>query len=422
MKKQPDLRRRMLHAFVVQSAVIAIAAVVGLVSVHQLLGRVLITHALEEESEHYWALLEADRNAPLANSLNLRAYVLPRDIDLIPIDPSTLKHGHQTLEDEEFNAVFVDSRGNRRLVLMFHRAGVEGLIALYGIAPLAAVLIALYIVSWLTYRYVNSALSPTVFLARAVSRLDPTEPDANTVAPEALPANADADVLALSNALQSYIERSNRSLERERNFSREASHELRTPITVIGMALSVLAEEELSRRAQSAADRIARANADMSELTTALLTLARETEQPEAREDPLPLIQEQTVHYELMAREKGLKLATVIEEEPQFSVPRHVLTIVLGNLLRNAIDYTDSGEVTLLVRKNEIAVRDTGPGLTDEQIEKITEPWVSLAGQRRSGVGIGLSIVKRLCDLCSWQLQMRSTVGHGSEFALLIDA
>ncbi|MEM7376704.1 MAG: HAMP domain-containing sensor histidine kinase [Pseudomonadota bacterium] len=422
MKRQTDLRRRMLHAFVVQSAVIAVAAVIGLVSVHQLLGRVLITHALEEESEHYWRLLDVDRDAPLANSLNLRGYVLPRDRERLPIDPSTLKHGHQTLEGEEFSAVYVDSRGNRRLVLMFNRAGVEGLIALYGIAPLAAVLIALYIVAWLTYRYVHSTLSPTVYLARAVSKLDPSEPDASTVMPQALPANADTDVLALSNALTAYIERSNRSLERERNFSREASHELRTPITVIGMALSVLAEEELSERARGATDRIGRANADMGELTTALLTLARETDRPEAQEDPLPLIQEQCSHYELLARKKGLDLTVVIEQEPDFRVPRHVLTIVLGNLLRNAIDYTDSGQVTLFVRESEIAVRDTGPGLTDEQIEKITEPWVSLAGQRRSGVGIGLSIVKRLCDLCNWQLQMRSSLGKGSEFALLIEA
>jgi len=74
----------MLHAFLVQSAVIALAAVIGLVTVHELLGRVLITHALEDESEHYWALLEEDRNAPLANSLNLRAFLLPRDRDSLP--------------------------------------------------------------------------------------------------------------------------------------------------------------------------------------------------------------------------------------------------------------------------------------------------------------------------------------------------
>ncbi len=421
MKPRTDLRRRVLHAFLVQSAVIAIAAVIGLFSVHQLLGRVLITQALEAESAHYWALINADETASLANSLNLRGYLLPRDLDTIPIEPSTLRAGHQSRDDAEFNAVFVDDRGEQRLVLLFNRTGVDGLIALYGIAPLAAVLIALYIVSWLSYRYVHSTLSPTVYLARAVSRLDPTEPDASSVMPEALPANADTDVLALSNALTSFIEKSNRSLERERLFSREASHELRTPITVIDMALAMLADEELSTRGRNATDRINRANADMLELTTALLTLARETEKPESREDPMPLIHEQAHRYEMLASKKGLQFSTVLEGEPQFQVPRHVLAIVLGNLLRNAIDYTDNGAITLFVREDEIAVRDTGPGLSDEQIEKITEPWVSLAGQRRSGVGIGLSIVKRLCDVCDWRLQTRSTVGKGSEFALLIE-
>lgn len=412
----------MLHAFLVQSFFIAIAAVIGLASVHQLLGRVLITHALEEEAEHYWSLIDMDRNVALANSLNLRGYLLPRDTDTLPAEIGDLHNGHQTLEGHEFNAVYASTREGQTLLLLFNKAGVEGLIALYGIAPLAAVLIALYIIAWLTYRYVHSTLSPTVYLARAVSKLDPSEPDSQTVMPDALPNNADTDVLALSNALTAYIERSNQSLERERNFSREASHELRTPITVIGMALTVLAEEELSTRARGALGRIKRANADMSELTTALLTLARETEQPSAIEDPLPLIQEQRARYAPLARDKGLDLSLVIEDEPQFGVPRHVLTIVLGNLLRNAIDYTDSGQITLLIRKDEIAVRDTGPGLTDEQIEQIVEPWVSLAGQRRSGVGIGLSIVRRLCDLCGWQLRMRSTLGRGSEFALQISA
>ena len=99
-----------------------------------------------------------------------------------------------------------------------------------------------------------------------------------------------------------------------------------------------------------------------------------------------------------MAAERGLDLS--IDEQAQLWVkaPSRVIQIILTNLLRNAINYTQQGSVIVRIRKNTISVIDTGIGMSPEELQHAFEPFYRGERSRASsmGHGLGLSIVRRL--------------------------
>jgi CheY-like chemotaxis protein len=101
-----------------------------------------------------------------------------------------------------------------------------------------------------------------------------------------------------------------------------------------------------------------------------------------------------------------------------------LLERILRNLLSNAIRYTSAGEVALFARpvdgKLRIEVRDTGVGIRPEDQERIFEEFFQLGNPGRTskkGLGLGLSIVKRLCELLGYEVRLTSEFGKGSTFS-----
>jgi len=87
--------------------------------------------------------------------------------------------------------------------------------------------------------------------------------------------------------------------------------------------------------------------------------------------------------------------------------PEAVLSVALGNLIGNACKYTNEGEVRVIVGDDEVAIEDTGPGLSEEDAAQLFERGYRGSGAgNTSGGGIGLSIVRRLCDLYGWTVSI----------------
>jgi signal transduction histidine kinase len=83
--------------------------------------------------------------------------------------------------------------------------------------------------------------------------------------------------------------------------------------------------------------------------------------------------------------------------------PEAVLSVALGNLLGNACKYTTEGEVRVVVEADRVLIEDTGPGLSVEDAARLFERgYRGSYASGTSGGGIGLSIVRRLCDLYGW--------------------
>ena len=220
----------------------------------------------------------------------------------------------------------------------------------------------------------------------------------------------------LTSAMRGLTERLLEFVERERNFTRDASHELRSPLTVIKIGANMLLKDDgLSPQARESVQRIRDAAADMEELTEAFLLLARETDQS------MPLqwvsvnetVESEVERARVVAEDNSVSIETREEGLLLVPAPPKVLSSIIGNLLRNGLSYTDAGTVTLLVASDRIVISDTGPGMEPDQVENVFKPFYR-AGRRRGGHGVGLTIVKRLSDRFGWPVSIDSAPGEGT--------
>jgi len=280
---------------------------------------------------------------------------------------------------------------------------------------LILVLIIIYITTWLTYRASRRALSPVIALAKVVRDWDPKQPNLAALDP-GTSQNHDGDVETLARALHGFASRIEDFVERERNFTRDASHELRSPLTVIKVAAEVLQEEELSPFAHRTLARIERSARDMEALMEALLLLARESDTGLPEEEFLAndIAREEVERAQPLVAGRPIDLR--IEEEGSFLLnasPR-VFAVMVGNLVRNACLYTEYGEVCVSVGNDFVQVQDSGIGMSDEEVAQAFQAYFRGGRSQRGGHGVGLTIVKRLSDRFAWPVEIASELGIGT--------
>jgi signal transduction histidine kinase len=157
---------------------------------------------------------------------------------------------------------------------------------------------------------------------------------------------------------------------------------------------------------------------DMEALLETLLLLAREEELAAPAE---PVLVNEVVSNQLdilrFLAERGCNQTQLSEEnELRIRVPRKVLEIVLSNLIRNALTYTQKGCVTVTVTANSVRVSDTGMGMSQEELQNAFEPFFRAEPSRTvtKGHGLGLSIVRRLSRQFGWTVLTASQPNEGT--------
>ena len=221
----------------------------------------------------------------------------------------------------------------------------------------------------------------------------------------------------LSDAIANLGKRLEAFIARERNFTRDASHELRSPLTVINIAIDMLAsEQDLPESASQTLQRIKRAASDMEELIEAFLLLARESDQALSSERVCinEIIEEEIDRVQLINETKHLDIGFQASQQLYVRASPKVLSVMIGNLLRNAVLYTDFGRVDVTVGDNKVVIKDSGKGMPQQEMKDIFKPYYR--GDRNStrGHGVGLTIVKRLSDRFSWPITVTSAPGEGT--------
>jgi len=162
----------------------------------------------------------------------------------------------------------------------------------------------------------------------------------------------------------------------------------------------------------------------MEELIDAFLILARETEDEfeDAHILMTDIIEVEFKNARLYLDNKPVALEVDIQYPLALLTAQKVVSIVLGNLIRNAVLYTNEGVVTVVIQEHSVIVKDTGVGMTDEQIKKIFQPYYR-ANQpgttKRKGYGVGLTIVKRLSNRFDWPVIVESEVGGGTSIEVV---
>ena len=227
--------------------------------------------------------------------------------------------------------------------------------------------------------------------------------------PELLaPSFAEDEVGELARALDDYAGRLTEVVQRDREFNADVSHELRTPLAVIRGAVELmLAKPDVDERTRTRLLRIQRAEQQCTDLISALLLLSR-NERAVGSCDVARVAQQLLDNHR--AQLAGKPLVLRMEGAPSLLVdaPESAVAVALGNLIGNAVKYTQSGDVVVRVGEGAVEVVDSGPGLSAEDAARLFERGYrgTHAGHSQGG-GIGLSIVRRLCALYGWDVRVR---------------
>ncbi len=283
------------------------------------------------------------------------------------------------------------------------------------IAVLVFALLSLLMGLWLSSR----VMSPVTELARRLRELRKS----GKYAPMA-PRFANDEVGELALALDDYAARLTHLVERDREFNADVSHELRTPLAVIASTAELmLGQQDLSEKTHERLRRIERAVRQSTELTDALLLLSRSERQAptDGETTDVAKVAEQVI--DISRPHLGSKPVNVrLElEQPLVTVaPSSVVAVALTNLISNAFKYTMEGEVAVIVGHGRVAVEDTGPGFAPEDAERLFE-----RGERGTtlvkGAGLGLAIVRRLCELYGWEVTLAPRPQGGAVATLQFD-
>ena len=406
MQLRHRLKSRIIFSFLLFGTLLSVLFAAAVLFLQSLLEDALIARTLEQELDQY--LEEVRRNPSVLEPFYSRiegyltrpgrAEIVPEEFRDLPTgvhDVSTNGRAYKAAvrKDDDFWAFLTyDVSENREL----SRRLVWGL----AVAVLLFSLLSLALGMWSAGR----VMAPVSNLARRLEALEGDEGE-----PDLARHFADDEVGQLAAVVDEYSHKLNELVERDKAFNADVSHELRTPLAVIlGATELLLAQPDLPAKTRERLLRIARAARQSTDITTALLHLVR-AERGSAGESSNQnvghIVEQLVENYRPLIEGRDLELKVRQAAPLNVIAPEAVIAVVLGNLLGNAIRYTQEGEVAVEVRTGEVRIVDTGPGIEPDELPHIFDRHFRGRGSGGKGSGLGLSIVKRLCDLYGWRIE-----------------
>lgn len=234
--------------------------------------------------------------------------------------------------------------------------------------------------------------------------------------------------------LEHHQHENDQKLNNERlRFYTNITHELRTPLTLIlGPLEDLLADKTLSPRQANKISIIRDSANRLLNLINQILEFRKtETENRKLKvgyHNLALLVQEIGIKYKELNQNAEVNIHIQVNtQDTKLYYDHEIITIIIDNLMSNAVKYTPKGNITLALASNEengvkyttISVEDTGHGISKESLNHIFERYYQGKGKyQASGSGIGLALVKSLADLHQATIEVESEVEKGSKFTL----
>ena len=417
MEFKQSLAQRIIIAFALMSALVAGAFAMGIVATVHLVEEKLISAGLGGDLQR---LLLMDNMSEWSHRPEPDQLFYfsggPGDFEL-PKDLRHLDAGfHEVFREQLSYHAMVEIVDGRHYVLLQDQSDFEERERVLFAVVLVGFVLSLALAVFLGWVLARKVMAPVVRLARQVRHRD----QLLGLAPPLAPDYAADEVGELAVAFDATLGRLRQALNRERLFTSDVSHELRTPLMVLASSCELLLENPaIDQRGRAQVERIARACEEMRELVQTFLMLAR-AQHEAAGMSPQVTLQQVTEDLLGLWREpieaKGLQLIL----EPGQPLPMRynatLLHAVMGNLLRNALHYTDSGFIRLTLLPTGFLVEDSGVGIPEEKREAMFEPFVRGSENRGEGLGLGLSLVQRICENQGWSVSLTTREPTGCRF------
>ena len=245
-----------------------------------------------------------------------------------------------------------------------------------------------------------------------------------------LPVNKD-ELYVLSQNINNLLDRVENAIEREKQFTSDASHELRTPLAVMKGTMEVLIRKPRDQKEYEEKINFCITEVDrLNHMVDQLLLLARfENQKQNIKNETIYLnaiILDNLTRFSSKIENKKLKVNTEFSEDFYIQSDNYLVSIVISNLISNAIKYSNkNGEINInLVNNNNqisFSIADKGIGISPVDIDKIFNSFYRSDVTNHAeikGTGLGLSIVKRLCDLLKLEIAVESKLNQGTTFIL----
>ena len=209
-------------------------------------------------------------------------------------------------------------------------------------------------------------------------------------------------------------------LARERFFTGDVSHELRTPLTVIiGAAELMVAQTAEQPALHAPAQRILRAALEATDCVAILLLLARAPDKINRPQTSVTsVIREEIARCKHFLEGKPVVLNFEEGEDFLVAAPKELLTAAIGNLIRNACQYTEQGYVTVKMGAHSVIVEDSGPGVPEPIQARLQNRASSQPLIGSAGTGLGLALVVRICEYLGAKLNVGNNPEIGSNFRI----
>ena len=205
-------------------------------------------------------------------------------------------------------------------------------------------------------------------------------------------------------------------IEQIEGFIQDVSHELNTPITALKMSASrAIKKEKYDKKILT---NISISTKQLETIYNSLTYLNFTQNQEKASEVELSIVVQRVVnYYEELSNAKGIEILTEIEPAKLLIIESRA-ELLFSNLLSNAIKYSmPETKITITLKEGLFIIKDEGVGIAEEKLNAIFELYKrdsNIAG----GFGVGLNIVKQICDEYGVKVEVSSTLGEGSEFRL----
>ena len=279
----------------------------------------------------------------------------------------------------------------------------------------ASLPILIIVLGWLIYK----ELRPIKRLSQEIQTRK--SGDVSLLNPEGLP----AEILPLVKNLNQFFDRTSAMLQRERRFTSDAAHELRSPLAALRIQTEVaqLAGDDVELREQALLH-LTQGIDRASQLIEQLLTLSKLDNLQELEElqsiDWEGIIQSLIAERYFVAEKRKITLAFEKESEPKSKQGQPILvSLMLRNLFDNAIKYCpEETTVSVKIASSQIIVEDNGGGVEPEDLKKLGQRFYRPAGQNEKGSGLGLSIVMRIAELHGFKVRLENVIKEGQRIGL----
>lgn len=372
---------------------------------------------LRAEIEDYMSRRARNPNSLPPATVSIRGYVfLPGQGNTVtPPELHGLTPGKYqlTLNDIPYRITVADQAGER-YVMMFNEMRQRKRESAFLTYLVTGALIMTLVSAWIGWWLAGRVVAP---IARLGMRVSQASPEDNTI--DIAKGFEPDEIGKLADAFSGYLKRMRAFIDRERAFTSDVSHELRTPLAIVHGVVELMEEDsQLQDRQKERIERIGRATRGMIDMTSALLLMGREAgDEPVTQECDVCEIASHIIdmHRHLLGKHTTVKL--FCQNHPRIEAERTLLGIVVSNLIRNAFNFTPSGSVTITIDEHSLTVTDTGTGIHSNEIGKVFQHHYKGSGS--AGSGIGLSLVKRICDRYGWETILESTEGKGTSAQLI---